>query len=213
VRAGGTGAGAGGWQVNWDEREYRRQRSAFVANRGEFHPLGLATTLIFGATWLSGWLFSTLLYHGGVKSMPLRYALAFLCSYLVFFGCVRVWCGFIQRNRSEPSSLIEFPAFDDGCLWVLLIFVAAAVPALLFWLSGGFAALLEVAFEVAFAGTVVRRLGRTHLVGNWARSLLAGTWMHALIALAVLVGTAALLQRAAPNAETFAQALGTIAKR
>jgi hypothetical protein len=142
----------------------------------------------------------------------LRYALASFCSYIVFFGCVRIWCGFIKHNRSEPSSLIEFPTLDDGFLWVLLIFLAAAVPALLFWLSGGFAALLEVAFEVAFAGTVVRRLGRTHLVGNWARSLLAGTWMHALVTLAVLVGTAALLQRAAPDAETFAQALGTIMK-
>ena len=76
-----------------------------------------------------------------------------------------------------------------------------------------FSALLEVAFEVAFAGTVVRRLGRTEMIGSWARALLVGTWVHALVALVVLVATAAVLQRAVPDARTFAAAVKAIASR
>ena len=128
----------------------------------------MASTLIFGATWLSGWLFSAALLKQGVTSMPLRYALAFLGAYLVFFGCVRLWCEFIQRDRGSGSdgSVLDGFMIDEGCLWVLAVLVAATLPVLVFWLTGGFSALLEVAFEVAFAGTVVRRLGRTEMIGE-----------------------------------------------
>ena len=69
--------------------------------------------------------------------------------------------------------------------------------------------MLEVAFEVAFAGTVVKRLGRTEIVGDWARRLLAGTWLHALVAL-LLVGVAAWLQHQAPRATKFSEAVGVV---
>jgi hypothetical protein len=39
------------------------------------------------------------------------------------------------------------------------------------------------------------------------------TWPHALAALLVLLGTAAALQRAAPNDHTFAAALKTVMHR
>ncbi len=197
--------------MNWDWRAYLAQRRSFIANRSEFHPLGFASTLILGATWLSGWLFSLGLLQLGVHSIPLRYALAFVASYGVFFVCVRVWCGFVHWDRGQGGAMGDVPMFDaEGCLWIVLVFLLASIPAFLFWLSGGFAALLEVAFEVVFAGTVVRRLNRIDIVGNWARALLAGTWMHALAALLILVGAASLLQRAAPEAATFAQAVRAI---
>ena len=201
--------------MSWDYREYLRQRQSFLAHRGEHHPMVLATTLIFSATWLAAWLISTVLLRQGMRSMPLRYGLAFAASYAVFFVCVRVWCNSVQRNRSRGSgndwSSIDSPGFDgEGCLAVLAVMLAALVIVGIFWASGGFSALLEVAFEVAFAGTVVRRLGRTEIVGDWARRLLAGTWLHALIALLVLVSVAAWLQYKAPGAVKFAQALSTV---
>ena len=200
--------------MSWDTREHQKQKSAFLAERANFHPLGFSTTLIFASTWLAGWLFSFGLLMLGMSSMPLRYALAFLASYGVFFLCVRIWCGFVHWNRGDGGGSFDGAGIDgEGCLWVVAIWLAACVPAVLFWLSGGFATLLEVAFEMVFAGSVVRRLGRMDIVGNWGRTLLAGTWMHACAALLILVAIATVLQRAAPQAETFAQAIAAIRAR
>ena len=199
--------------MSWDYREYRQQRQRFLAERGEHHPMVLATTLIFSATWFAGWLFSALLLWRGMTSMPLRYGLAFAASYAVFFLCVRLWCNSVQRNRGEGGNdwSIDAPGVDgEGCLMVLAILLAALVVVSLFWASGGFAALFEVAFEVAFAGTVVRRLGRTEIVGDWAWRLLAGTWLHALAVFVVLVSAAACLQHMAPEATKFSQAVRAV---
>lgn len=176
----------------WDYREYLRQRKRFLVDRGEQHPMVLATTLIFSATWVAGWLTSAMLLWSGMNSMPLRYALAFLASYCVFFLCVRVWCNSVHRGRGVNDWALDGAGgTPEGCLLALAIMLVALVVVALFWASGGFAALLEVAFEVAFAGTVVRRLGRTEIVGHWARHLFAGTWLQALVALLILVGVAA----------------------
>ena len=200
--------------MSWDHREYLRQRKSFLTDRGENHPMVLATSLIFSATWLAGWLVSTLLLMLGLHSMPLRYALAFAVSYAVFFACVRLWCNSVRHDRGGNDWSLDSPGFDgEGCLFVLAIMLAAVVIAGLFWASGGFMALLEVAFEVAFAGTVVRRLGRTEIVGDWAWRLLAGTWLHALVALLLLVGAAAWLQHKAPGAAKFSEALRTVFHR
>ena len=197
--------------MSWDYREYLRQRQQFLANRGEYHPMVLATTLIFSATWLAGWLFSALLLWRGMQSMPLRYGLAFLASYAVFFLCVHVWCNSVHRDRGGNGlSGVDLLGGGEGCLIVLAIALAALLVVGLFWASGGFAALLEVAFEVAFAGTVVRRLGRTEVVGNWAGRLLAGTWLQALVALLLLVGVAAWLQHKAPSATKFSHAVAIV---
>ena len=51
------------------------------------------------------------------------------------------------------------------------------------------------------------------MIGDWARTLLAGTWLHACAALIVLVAVAAALQREAPQAETFAQTVSAIRAR
>lgn len=52
-------------------------------------------------------------------------------------------------------------------------------------LIGGPELLLEVAFEVAFAGTLVRRLRHFQVVGSWKGRLLRST---APFALAVMLG-------------------------
>jgi hypothetical protein len=140
--------------------------------------------------------------------MPLRYAISFIVSYGAFFLCVRVWCNSVHHNRGDSSGEIwDLGAGGEGCLYMIAIAIAAFIVAGLFRASGGFGALLEAAFEVAFAGTVVRRLSRTEIVGRWARALFLNSWMQALAALVILVGVAAALQRAAPGAQTFSQAL------
>ena len=200
----------------WDSAEYWRRRREFIAQRGHNHPMLTATTVIFTVTWLFGWGCSTLLLYAGMVSMPLRYGLSFLASYAVFFLCVRFWCNAVHNNRqaADPHGGFDLGSGDEGCFVVLLIALAAFAVAALFWATGGFAALLEVAFEVAFAGTVVRGLARTEIVGHWARTLFANTWLHALITLLLLVSGAAALQRAAPDAEKFSEAVYTLwAKR
>ena len=194
--------------MTWDYREYLRQRRNFLAHRGEHHPMVLATSLIFTATWLAGWLISAGLLLLGMHSMPLRYALAFLVSYGAFFICVRVWCNSVHHDRGgNDLSGVDLLGGGEGCLVVLAIMLACLLIAGAFWASGGFTVLLEAAFEVAFAGTVVRRLGRTEIVGNWAGRLLAGTWAQAFTALVLLVTFAAWLQHKAPAATTLSQAV------
>jgi hypothetical protein len=197
--------------MSWDTREYLRQRRAFFADRQRRHPMLTATTLILIVTWFVGWACSALLlWLGGLTSMPLRYAISFIVSYGAFFLCVRVWCNSVHHNRGDGSNLDGGGVDPEGCLYVLAIALAAFVVAGLFWASGGFTALLEAAFEVAFAGTVVRRLSHTEIVGHWARALFLNSWMQALAALVILVGIAAALQRAAPGAETFSRAVQKI---
>jgi hypothetical protein len=197
--------------MTWDRREHERQRRAFVNSRLHRHPMLSSATLIFAATWLFGWGSSALLLQAGVESMPLRYGLSFLLSYAVFFLCVRIWCNSVHHDRRHQDGF-DLGGWDanEGCLLVLAVLLAAFTIAALFWATGGFAALLEAAFEVTFAGTVVRRLSRTEVVGRWATTLFVGTWLHALLALLLLVGIAAALQRAAPGATRFSQAAGVL---
>jgi hypothetical protein len=195
----------------WDLREYLRRRREFIAERSHRHPMASAAALIFTGTWLAGWLFSTLLLRHGMLSMPLRYGLAFALSYPVFFGCVRIWCGFVWRDRgARDGSGWDWPTADEGCLPALAILIASFTLAGAFWALGGFPLLLEVAFEVAFAGSVVSRLSQVEVVGHWAHRLHANTWAHALGALVLLVLVAAALQRAAPAEHTFADALQSL---
>ena len=146
-----------------------------------------------------------------MTSMPLRYAISFMLSYGVFIGCVRAWADFMRDARGRPadgSSVFDLPsAGAEGCLigaaGLLLGMAAAGVFAAL----GGLPLLLEAAFEVVFAGVMVRRISRKHRVGDWAATLVRNTWIYAAAALVVLVAVAAWLQSQAPAAHTLAQAV------
>ena len=194
--------------MSWDRGDYQRERQNYIAATQRREPMLLVSTLIFTATWLTGWGASALLLWGGMTSMPARYGIGFVLAYGVFFACVRVWCNQVaQRREASGSNLGLDNAVDgEGCLVVMAAIALGLLVASLFWMSGGVAALLEAAFEVAFAGTVVRRLGRTEVVGNWARALFVNTWPQALAMLLVLIGIAATLQRLAPGTTTFAEA-------
>jgi hypothetical protein len=193
-----------------DAAQYQREKRSFIASRLLWRFVYFHAALIFAATWLAGWLASWALLKLGMTSMPLRYALAFIASYLVFMLCVRVWADFMRSERGEsvePDGW-DVPAADaEGCLFAVAALLLGLLAAGLFAMMGGLPLLLEVAFEVVFAGTVVRRASRKQVLGAWAGALLRNTWLHALAAWLGLITLAAVLQAKAPGAVTFSQAV------
>ena len=197
----------------WNRTELERQKRNFIETRLRFRTVSLYAALIFGITWAAGWAASTVMLHIGLTNMPLRYAVSFALSYPIFFLCVRVWADFMRRERAGNWDLgpsIDIPLDGDGCLVLVVALMLGFVLVTLFAWVGGPTLLLEVAFEVVFSGTLVQRLGRTDVVGNWARALWLKTLPHALSVLIVLTGIAYWLQTKAPNATTFAQAVKVV---
>jgi len=194
---------------DWDDARYEQEKRNFVESRLRLHSVYLHTALIFTATWLAGWFLSWLLLKLGVSSMPLRYGLGFFVSYFVFIACVRIWADTMRTERGKPwDGGFDFPALDgEGCAVVLIGLVLGLLAAALFAITGGLPLLLEVAFELAFAGVIVRRLSGRRTVGDWLGALVRNTWRHALVALMVLIALAAWLQARAPGAVTFAAAV------
>jgi hypothetical protein len=197
----------------WDERKERNERHLFVSRRLDMAPPVTAVALMFAGTWLCAWAVSAALVAQGMHSMPLRYSIAFAVAYACFFCLVRIWCDFAKRepSRAKSGGYFDLPIADaEGCLWVLAIFALMFILSGVFWAVGGYALLLEVAFEVAFAGTVVRGMGKQSMLGNWANALLRRTWWMALLVMALLAGFAATMQSAAPETDTIAQAYKSI---
>ena len=197
---------------SWDAARYALEKQRFIADRLRYRFIAAHTWLIFSATWASGWGVSGLLLSAGMKNMPLRYGLALAVSYPVFFLCVRVWAGAMRSapaadNRFLRSAdLLNVPADGEGCLVVLIALAVGGLLAVVFMLIGGPELLLEVAFEVTFAGTLVRRLRHFQVVGSWKERLLRSTAPFALAVMLGLVVIAAGLQHRVPSATTFAQA-------
>lgn len=198
---------------SWTRTEYEREKRNFIENRLRFRSVYLHSVVIFSVTWLSGWLWSAVLLKFGIFAMPLRYAISFMLAYVVFLCAVRVWADSMKNERETSSwngsDLNTVPGGDlgEGCFIVFAAMLMAFVVAGLFALMGGLPLLLEAAFEVLFAGMMVRRLSHMEVVGNWAGKLFRTTWLHAGATLLVLVAIAAWVQKRAPEAKTFAQAV------
>jgi FtsH-binding integral membrane protein len=199
---------------DWDRPRYEQEKQKFIESRLALRAIWFHTALIFVVTWLAGWFCSYLLLRTGMASMPLRYALSFGFSYLVFMLCVRVWADSLRvaRTDSVGGDLLDVADVasigdGEGCLIAVVALVAGMAIAALFAASGGLPLLLEAAFEVVFAGVIVRRISGRRRVGDWAETLLRNTWRHAAVALIVLVSLAAWLQARAPDTRTFAQAV------
>ncbi|HYS42341.1 MAG TPA: hypothetical protein VEM32_00015, partial [Geobacteraceae bacterium] len=87
-------------------------------------PLRLHMTLILLATGLSGLLTTRLLLAAGVEDIVVRYPLAVLFSYLVFFVLIKLWLKYlavtnVQQARKKSSlsdslSNIDFPSGGGG---------------------------------------------------------------------------------------------------
>jgi hypothetical protein len=199
----------------WSPAEHAREKRRFIESRLLLRSVGMHAALIFAVTWLAGWFASWLLLVGGLRNMPLRYAFAFAFAYGAFMLCVRVWSDFMRNERGggDPSA-IDFPTFDgEGCFVAIVALLAGVVLGALFAVAGGLPLLLEVAFEVVFAGVVVRRAARKVVLGDWSGTLVRNTWMHALVVLLVLVSITGWLQHEVPDARTFAEAVRVLRAR
>ena len=120
----------------------------------------------------------------------------------------------MRTERADGLSDIgglDLPGADgEGCAILAVCLFLGFLLAGVFALAGGLPLLLEVAFEVVFAGVLVKRLSRQHKVGNWLAALVQHTWLHALVALLFVVTAAGLLQHQAPEVQTFAAAIKAI---
>ncbi len=197
----------------WDRGRYEREKRNFIESRRNLRPVYLHVSLIFAATWLAGWGFSWMLLMLGMANMPARYAISFFLSYLVFIACVRIWSDLVRAETGggwDGGSIDVGGTDGEGCLVVIAVLVLGLVAGAVFAMLGGLPLLLEVAFEVAFAGVVVRRVSRKLTVGDWLGALIRNTWLHALAALIALVAIAGVLQAKAPGAKTFGEAVKSL---
>ncbi|MBL9200486.1 MAG: hypothetical protein JNL39_08265 [Opitutaceae bacterium] len=200
--------------MNWDEHKEEKERRRFVEAGVDKRPPVVGSAIIFFAVWLGGWGCSSLLHVLGMKSIPLRYAISTLVSYGIFIWSVGVWCRHVAKPR-KPSSGWGSPidgingleGDGEGCLLVLAVLAIGLLFSGVFYFMGGYALLFEVAFEIAFAGTMVYRMGKRATLGDWAGALLQRTWLPALVTAGILVALGATMQARHPEASTMAQAI------
>ncbi len=177
----------------WKDVDLEHERRDFIdarKNHVSMWGASIAFVLIFIVTWMSSWL----LLKMGLQSMPLRYAINILVGYGAFFAVIRVWADYqkkhpVVRNKNSDWGSFDLPGADaEGCLiFVALIAAGFVIAGLFMWIGTGL--LLEVAFEVAFAGALVQRMGQIHEVGNWQVVLFQKTrWWVILLILAVCSG-------------------------
>lgn len=194
----------------WDSARYEREKRDFVERRALLRPITLHLALIFMVTIFAGWFCSWLLLRAGATNMPMRYAVSFLFAYLAFAVAVRVWADAMRQDRASSETnwwdFADFGGDAEGCLVVVAVFLVSVLVAGLVTLMGGVPLLLEIAFEVVFAGVVVRRLGRRERIGDWTGQLVRRTWLPALAIAFVLVAAAGWMQHKVPQARTLAQA-------
>lgn len=208
---------------SWDRKRYEQEKHSFIQRRIHQAPLWGQFTLVFGAAWGAAWLCSWYLLrfvaetHPWAKSLPIRYAIAFLFAYACFFLAVRIWIEIVKEEPEHQSEQLDVGSPNvavvdgEGCFVVIAVLLVGFIVSGLFLFIGGAPMLLEAAFEAAFAGIVVRRpLSGDFVLGNWKMRLLQSTWKQALIGIVVLVAVAAWLQHQAPQAKTFAGAIGVL---
>lgn len=190
-------------------------RNQFVRER-EHRTSLIGLSLVFTATLLSMWLISAVLLKLGLHNMPVRYVLSCALAYLGFFGWMRIWASYQLRHPAERESWhgdvpADLPFADEGCFIVLAIGFVGLLASWMVWLFGGIPLLLEVAFEVAFAASMVRRVRhRTYDAPGWWRVLWRHTWLAALIVTLLSAGAGYFLQSKAPGNITMSGALKNI---
>lgn len=81
-------------------------RARFLRTFREKFFLRFHMTLIMAAVMLSGVLSSKLMWMFGVTSMAVRYPLAVVCSYGVFFLLLRIWLAYVDVTDESTSDVI-----------------------------------------------------------------------------------------------------------
>jgi hypothetical protein len=199
-----------------NEAELGARKRNFIALVQERHSVGFHLFWMFLFTWLFAWLIAAILVAYGMKSMPMRYAIAFAGSYVFFYLLVKFWIhstnwiGGAARKNNEGGGWGDIASVGDlgeGCLPVVLAILAVMLFTWVVYMFGGATILLEVVFEALFAGVVVRTLKGKVKLGNWHIKLFQVTWLPALIMLVLLCGFAWKIQDAYPSANTINEAI------
>ena len=90
-------------------------------------------------------------------------------------GQTESWPTADNLSNSDFADYLNTPIDGEGCLVALVALALGGLLAGVFALIGGPELLLEAAFKVVFAGTMVRRLRHFHVLGNWKVRLLRNT--------------------------------------
>lgn len=207
----------------WDRKRYEEEKLRFIQQRINLAPLWSHFTLVFAASWAGAWLSSWALLnlfaasHAWARSLPIRYAIAFVFAYFCFFLAVRIWIDVVRREPNHQSETADINGLDfggdaEGCFVAIVVLVLGFIVGGLFFAVGGAPMVLEAAFEAAFAGVIVRRLSGEFRLGDWKMRLFVNTWKPALLSMIVLVAVAVWLQHRAPQASTFAEAVHFMTK-
>ena len=94
-----------------------KTKQAFQKHLQRRFSLRLHMFIILLVTILSGVLFSKILLMFNVVNFAIRYPLAVVFSYLVFFACIKLWLICISPSKPGEKSILEwidFPTPSGG---------------------------------------------------------------------------------------------------
>ncbi|MEN6374129.1 MAG: hypothetical protein ABFD75_05005 [Smithella sp.] len=83
-------------------------RHAFERHLKHRYSLRLHMSAILLATTFSGILFSKILLFLGIVDFKIRYPVAVVFSYLVFFACVKLWLSWISSINESKASVVDW---------------------------------------------------------------------------------------------------------
>lgn len=92
----------------WSRKEYLERKQKFLADCEPQHGQAMFwhVWLMITLTWLAGWAISALLKMKGLGNMPVRYAISFAGSYLIFAGLVRAWANHARADSAQRSGAL-----------------------------------------------------------------------------------------------------------
>lgn len=94
-----------------------KRKDTFTRDFKQRHPLRFHMSAILLATGLSGVLASKLFLILQIDSLVIRYPLAVLIAYLIFFLCVKLWLWHVTPRRVSESrwtDWVDFPSSSPG---------------------------------------------------------------------------------------------------
>ena len=84
-----------------------KKKENFVSVFRNRHQLRIHMSAILLATACSGLLFSKLFLAFSVENFIIRYPLAVIFSYLIFFICIKLWLLYVSSKRSNQTSNVS----------------------------------------------------------------------------------------------------------
>lgn len=85
-----------------------KRKETFLSSFRQKHSLRLHMSAILLATAFSGVLASKLFLAFSVDNFVIRYPLVVLCSYIVFFICIKLWLVYMSPRKENNSNLADW---------------------------------------------------------------------------------------------------------